>query len=292
MLDGRIIKGIGGLYSVDTKEGLFKCSIRGIFRKRKITPTIGDYVEISIEDEKENTGNIEVIKDRKNILIRPRVSNIDLVIIVFAAKNPTTNLDLLDRFIILAEEQNLDILICINKTDLTDYKDIEYLKELYENIGYDVLFTNTTENTNINILYEYIKNKVSVFAGPSGVGKSSIINLIIPESNKKMEIGELSLKIQRGKHTTRHAELIEVYENTYIVDSPGFTSITLDHIDIKKLQNYFIEFDKYKEKCKYSNCIHANEPDCEVKAQVGISIDEKRYQRYINFLEEIGTRRK
>lgn len=292
MLDGRIIKGIGGLYSVDTSEGVFKCNIRGIFRKRKITPTIGDFVEISIENEKEKLGNIEVIKDRKNILIRPRVSNIDLVIIAFATKNPTINLDLLDRFIILAEEQNLDIIICINKIDLVSYKDIEYLKKLYESIGYDVFFTTATENTNIDVLFDYIKDKVSVFAGPSGVGKSSLINLIMPDSRSKMEIGELSLKIQRGKHTTRHAELIEIYENTYIVDSPGFTSITLNHIDIKNLQNYFIEFDKYKNECKYSNCMHVNEPDCSIKAQVGINIDKKRYDRYVNFLEEINDRRK
>ncbi len=289
MLNGRIIKGVGGLYSVKTEADLYFCKPRGIFRKHDISPLVGDYVEFSITDEKDNEGVIDRILDRKNEFIRPRVCNIDLVILVFAAKNPDINFDMLDRFIILAEAQNLEVFICINKIDLVDESEFDDFKAIYQNIGYSVsIFSSFDENCKEKI-FDVIKNKVSVLAGPSGVGKSSIANLFISNT---MEIGDISQKNKRGKHTTRHAELLELDKNTFIVDSPGFTSIDLGHIKSENLQFCFREFEPFLNKCKFNDCMHLNEPGCAIKSEINININEQRYNRYKNILEEFLKRRK
>ncbi len=285
MTKGRIIKGVGGLYFVDTSNGIVECSIRGIFRKNKITPTVGDYVKISLLED--NTGIIEEILERKNLLIRPRVSNINCAVITFSIVSPNINIDLLDRFLILAESQNIEnIIICINKCDLANENDIENIKSLYENI-YPIVFTSTKQNKGIEELKKLMNNKVTVFAGPSGVGKSSLINTILP--NASLQTGDISKKIERGKHTTRQVELLEAWENTYIVDSPGFTSLTIDFLN-DNLDNYFKEFREYLGDCKFYDCKHIHEPSCAIKEQIGKNISEERYTRYTKLLNELLER--
>lgn len=286
MIKGRIIKGIGGLYFIDTEKGIIECSVRGIFRKNKITPTIGDYVNISLLEG--NKGIIEKILERKNILIRPRVSNIDCAIITFSIISPNINLDLLDKFLILAESQNIqNIIICINKCDLANKNDINLVKNLYENI-YPVIFTSTKENIGIDNLKNLIDKKVTVFAGPSGVGKSSLINTLLP--NMCLRTGDISKKIERGKHTTRQVELLEAWEHTYIVDSPGFTSLSIDFLE-NSLDNYFKEFRQYLGGCKFYDCKHIHEPNCAIKSEIGKNISEERYNRYTKILNEMLERK-
>lgn len=289
MIFGRIIKGIGGLYFVDTDNDIYECSVRGIFRKNKIVPTVGDFVDINVIDEKKLKASIETIHERKNIMVRPKVSNIDCAVITFAIKKPNINYDLIDRFLILAQYYNIEnIVICINKCDLSDEEDINYIKRIYEPL-YNVIYTSTLKDYGIDEIKNVIKNKVSVLAGPSGVGKSSLINCIIPKSSLKT--GEISFKIERGKHTTRQVELIKVSENTYIMDSPGFTSLNLSEIKPEKLQNYFKEFKPYLNKCRFNDCMHINEPDCIITQNLGKNIAKERYDRYVFLFNELKQRR-
>lgn len=283
MLEGRIVKGVGGLYFVNTEKGLYQCSARGILRKNKITPTVGDFAEVSIISD--GKGTIEKILERKNILLRPRVSNIDCAIITFAILSPNINFDLLDRFLILAESQNIEnIIICINKCDLANEDEMNEILKIYENI-YNVCFVSTLNENGIDNIKKLIDKKVTVFAGPSGVGKSSIINKILP--NAMLKTGEISKKIERGKHTTRQVELLEAWEDTYIVDSPGFTSLTLDFIEQEDFPYYFKEFKNYLGKCKFCDCKHLHEPECYIKENVGKNISNQRYERYTKLLSEI-----
>lgn len=285
MLKGTIIKGIGGFYYVDTEKGVYACRARGIFRKEGIKPTVGDNVEISVLDEKDKEGSLDIIQQRKTLLIRPRVANVDQAVIVFAAKSPNLNLDLLDRFLLLVEEQKLDVVICINKIDKDSIKQYEKVAELYRSVGYNVLCVSAEKKIGIEELKQVLQNKISVFAGPSGVGKSSLINVAFPHA--KMETGEVSKKIQRGRHTTRHAELIQIGQQSYIVDSPGFTSLYLEGITTETLQYYFKEFQPYVHKCYYTGCSHTHEPDCAVKEQLNKNISEIRYRRYATIYEEL-----
>ncbi|MFI3175173.1 MAG: ribosome small subunit-dependent GTPase A [Bacillota bacterium] len=284
MEKGVIVKGIGGFYYIDTESGVYETRARGIFRKRKIQPLVGDIVEMSIIDENEKTGSLDVILPRKNMLIRPKVANIDQAVIVFGAKEPDINLDLLDRFLILVEEQHLDIVVVINKIDIDSQKDYEPIAKMYQKAGYQTICTSAEQHIGIEALKEALHGKTSVFAGPSGVGKSTLLNTIFPELD--LQTGAISEKIKRGKHTTRHAELIAVMEGSYIVDSPGFTSLYLTHIPSGELQNYFREFAPFQNECYYNGCAHINEPDCKVKAEIGTVIDEARYKRYQYIYEE------
>lgn len=285
MLEGVILKGIGGFYYIDTEQGVYECRARGIFRKEGIRPTVGDRVGISVLDAEKKKGSLDEIFPRKNELIRPRVSNVEQAVIVFAAKSPNMNLDLLDRFLLLAEEQELDITIVINKID-KDKKE-RYLEaaEIYRGAGYPVICTSAEKGIGIEELRAALENKISVFAGPSGVGKSSLINAAFP--GLELGTGDISEKIQRGKHTTRHAELIQITEKSYIVDSPGFTSLFLNHIPSEKLQYHFREFAPFVHKCYYNGCVHINEPDCAVKAEIDKAIHPARYARYAALYQEL-----
>ncbi|MBO8434999.1 MAG: ribosome small subunit-dependent GTPase A [Tyzzerella sp.] len=285
MINGTIIKGIGGFYYIDTENGVYECRARGIFRKEKLKPTVGDQVKISVLDEKNKKGSLDVIEPRKNMLIRPRVSNVEQAVIVFASVSPDINIDLLDRFLILVSEQKLDVLICINKIDLDEEKKYEYVKKLYEDSGYRVILLSAEKGVGIDEIKSALKDKISVFAGPSGVGKSSLINAISPDL--QLKTGEISAKIERGKHTTRHAELMQIEENSYIVDSPGFTSLFLEHIPAEELQYHFKEFEPYINQCRYTGCSHIHEPDCAIKEQVGVNIRAERYERYVNLYNEL-----
>mgnify|MGYP002571794288 FL=1 len=293
MIEGRIIKGIGGFYYIETEKGLYECRARGIFRKNKITPLVGDRVKISVVDEDKKKGVVEEIQERKTELVRPPIANVNKALIVFAVKNPTPHLSLLDRFIVLAEKENLEIVIVFTKVDLdTDGELLGELKDIYEVSGYKVISVSNKLKLNIDKIKEELKENTVVFAGPSGVGKSSLLNEV--DKNFELKTGEVSDKIKRGKHTTRHAELLKLECGGMVADTPGFSSLTLDDIDESELKEYFIEFDKYDE-CRFgSRCIHENEPSCAVKEAVeNGDISKKRYESYIQLLNEIrsGKRR-
>ncbi len=290
MVNGIIIKGIGGFYYVKTGSGIVECRARGIFREEKLTPLVGDKVKIRISDE-DNTGYIEEIYPRTSQLLRPPVANITQAIIVMSIKKPDINTWLLDRFLIMAEHEKLEIIICINKSDLMPEKALE-LKTIYENIGYRVINTSVVAGLGIDELKVALDNNISVFAGPSGAGKSSLLNAV--NRNFKLETGDVSTKTKRGKHTTRHVELLELHDNTFVLDSPGFSSLNIDFIEEEiQLKNYFKEIYKYGENCRFISCLHGNEPDCEVKKQVEEgNIFKERYENYLFFLEEIKNIRR
>lgn len=281
---GRIIRGVGGLYYVAVNDSIYECSARGRFRKAKITPTVGDFVTFTVLDEANKKGALDTIEKRKNSLIRPRVANIDTAVITFAATSPDINRDLLDRFLILAETQHIpNIVICINKSDLVDDKAREDFMDIYGPL-YPVAFVSAKEHKGIEELRSLVKG-VTVFAGPSGVGKSSLINSLVPESNR--QTGEISKKIERGKHTTRQVELLNMDNDNYIVDSPGFTSLSLDFMDSTDLQHYFREFEPYLGKCRFIDCAHIAEPDCAVKEHIGEGISQERYDRFLYLYNEL-----
>ena len=292
MINGKIIKGIGGFYYVDTEKGLYECRARGIFRKNKITPLVGDRVSISVVDEENKKGVVEEIEKRDTELVRPPIANVDKALIVFAIKNPAPNLSLLDRFIVLAEKENLEIVIVFTKVDLdADGELLEELKSIYEVSGYKVISVSNKLKLNIDKIKEELKENTVVFAGPSGVGKSSLLNEV--DKNFELKTGEVSDKIKRGKHTTRHAELLKLECGGMVADTPGFSSLTLDDIDESELKEYFIEFDKYDD-CRFgSRCIHENEPSCAVKEAVeNGEISKKRYESYIQLLNEIRSEKR
>lgn len=290
MKNGIITKGISSFYYVKLSSGkVVECKARGRFRNAGITPVVGDSVSIELSDE--DHGTIEEIMPRKTMLIRPLVANVDQAIVVFALKKPDVNFTLLDKLLILIEHNKLDALICLNKSDLDDDDTFKNVAVIYENIGYKVIKFNGLTGEGIDELKEHIQGKISVFAGPSGVGKSTISNKL--QSKVKMETGEISQKISRGKHTTRHAELIEVNKDTYIVDTPGFSSIDLGFIEPEELQFVFKEFNQFIGECKFASCIHNKENICKIKEQVDKgTIPVQRYNAYVDILQELQQSRR
>lgn len=290
MIEGRIIKAIAGFYYVKTSQGVIQSRARGVFRDDNITPLVGDLVKIKISDE-DNTGYVFEIADRKTKLLRPPVANITQAVIVMSVKNPDINTWLLDKLIVMAEYENLDILIVINKCELGE-AEAKRLEEVYKKIGYRTLLTSAEEHIGIDGLKKELKNNISVFAGPSGAGKSSLLNSLYP--GFKLQTGDISVKNKRGKHTTRHTELLEVDEDTFVLDSPGFSSLQLEFIkEHESLRSYFKEIEKYGSQCKFQSCLHDREPACKVKENVekGI-IDKDRYENYLSLLEEIKNIRR
>ncbi|MGN0160922.1 MAG: ribosome small subunit-dependent GTPase A [Lachnospiraceae bacterium] len=283
---GKIVKGIAGFYYVHCSDDrLYECKAKGNFRNRKIKPLVGDNVEIDLLDPNKFLGNIVEVLPRNNCLLRPEVANVDQAVIIFAVKDPAPNLNLLSRFLIRMERENVDVIICFNKEELVTREEKEKLLEIWENAGYEILFTSTYEKTGMEDLKALLKDKTTVFAGPSGVGKSSVINYICPEA--VMETGVISDKIRRGRHTTRHSEIFHLYGDTYILDTPGFTSLYLEEFDKDEIRFYFNEFAEYEGKCRFHGCVHVNEPDCAVKnaLQQG-KIHPLRYEHYLEIYEE------
>lgn len=291
-MEGKIVKGIAGFYYVHVVgHGLYECKAKGIFRKRKIKPLIGDNVKIDVLDEKEMTGNIIEILERKNELIRPAVSNIDQAMVIFAAAEPNPNFNLLDRFLLLMGKQEVPVIICFNKRDIVGEKELGLLYETYEKCGYRILFTSTYTNEGMELVREQLEGKTTVLAGPSGVGKSSMMNLLQPKAH--METGEVSEKIKRGRHTTRHSEIIHIEGNTYVMDTPGFSSIWIDQFEKEELKDYFTEFLEFEPECKFQGCVHINEPVCGVKQALAEGkISKIRYENYVNLYEELKEKRK
>lgn len=291
-MKGKIVKGIAGFYYVHVVEsGVYECKAKGVFRKEKIKPLVGDNVEIEVLNEDPKEGNIVRILPRKNELIRPAVANIDQALVVFAVAKPDPHFNLLDRFLVMMETKELPVVLCFNKSDIADDALIEKLRQVYEPTGYPLIFTSAREDDNIEEVRKVLKGKTTAIAGPSGVGKSSIINLLQPEAN--METGTISRKIERGKHTTRHSELFPIDEESYIMDTPGFSSLYVNDFEKEELKYYFPEFAEYEGMCRFNGCDHVHEPGCAVKeALEEKKIHEIRYQDYIEMYEELKNKRR
>lgn len=266
-MQGKIIKGIAGFYYVHVSgQGVYECKAKGIFRKEHVKPLVGDDVELEVLNDQEMLGNIHRILPRKSALLRPAVANVDQALILFAIVKPDPNFNLLDRFLIRMERQNLPTIICFNKQDIATPEEKESLRKAYETCGYQVLFISALENEGLERVRRLLQGKTTTLAGPSGVGKSSLINRLSPSAN--METGAISEKIERGRHTTRHSEIIALGEETYIVDTPGFTSLDISEITKEELGGYYPEFLQYEPACKFRGCAHMSEPSCGIKEAV------------------------
>ena len=282
-MQGKIIKGIAGFYYVDVAEsGVYECKAKGIFRKEKKKPLVGDNVEIEVLDEKEKTGNLIQILPRKNELIRPAAANVDQALVIFAVRQPDPNYQLLDRFLITMEQQEIPSIICFNKKDLAEQEELDQMYQIYISCGYKVLLTSAEQEEGISQIRKILEGKTTVVAGPSGVGKSSLTNLLQEEVS--METGEISKKLKRGRHTTRHAQLLTVGEHTYLMDTPGFSSLFVEGMEKEELRFHYPEFTEYEGKCRFQGCRHIHEPDCEVKAALQRGeISSIRYEDYLGF---------
>ena len=291
-MQGKIVKGIAGFYYVHVSgRGVYECKAKGIFRKDNIKPLVGDDVEIEITDAANYKGNIISILPRRNSLIRPAVANIDQALVIFAVSKPEPNYNLLDRFLIMMRRQGLECIICFNKRDIASKEERAAIRTIYENSGCTVLFASAMKKEGMEEIAAVLKDKTTAVAGPSGVGKSSIINCL--QKNKTVETGAISEKIERGKHTTRHSELISISDRTYIMDTPGFSSLSLFDMEKDELKNYYPEFTPYEEKCKFLTCAHIHEPVCGVKDALELGkISQVRYDNYVAFYEELKEKEK
>lgn len=282
MVPGQIIKGIGGFYYVKTDTGVYECKARGVFRKDSLTPLPGDKVSISVIDEENKIGNIEEIFPRQSQLIRPAVANVNQIAIVIAIKSPQPDFTLLDKLLISTEQKGISAIICINKIDLDEKDEHKNIAKAYEKAMYKVIALSSVTGTGFDELELALRDKTTVFAGQSGVGKSSILNKIL--NSYVMKTGSISDRIERGRHTTRHAELIELKSGGFVVDTPGFSSFEISGIEANELQNFYPEFREYIGRCKFTGCMHISEPSCEVKAALEKEVlDKGRYNRYVEF---------
>lgn len=289
-MQGKIIKGIAGFYYVNVeREGVFECKAKGAFRKANIKPLVGDDVVIDVIDKDKMLGNVVDILPRKSEMIRPACANVDKALIIFSVKSPDPNLNLLDRFLIYMDVCHVKTGIVFNKDDLCSEEDITSIKNAYENCGYDVSFVSAKTLSGIDKLKESVNGLTTVVAGPSGVGKSSIINLLCDKNH--MQTGSISRKNERGKHTTRHSELLCICDNTYIMDTPGFTSLDVFDVTTDNLKFYYNEFSPFEDKCRFRTCAHINEPDCAVKQQVEAGLISRiRYDNYVEIYGELKNK--
>lgn len=289
---GKIMKGIAGFYYVGVVEsGVYECKAKGIFRKDKIKPLVGDDVEIEVLNEEEKLGNIVKILPRRSELIRPAVANIDQALVIFAAREPKPNLSLLDRFLVIMEKQDIPVIICFNKQDLCDEEEVGRLKGIYEACGYPVVLASAKQGEGIEEIKSLLRGKTTTVAGPSGVGKSSLTNLL--QNEVQMETGEISKKLGRGRHTTRHSQIIQIEEDTWLYDTPGFTSFYVEEIEKEELRFYFREFSKYEGTCRFQGCTHTHEPGCMVKnALEEGKISKERYENYLELYGDLKEKRR
>lgn len=291
-MQGKIIKGIAGFYYVHAENGeMYECKAKGIFRKDNQKPLVGDNVEVDVLDEKEKTGNLIKILPRKNSLIRPAVANADQAFVIFALENPKPNFLLLDRFLIMMEQQGIPAVICFNKKDLVGQEEAEELYRIYRKCGYQVILASARNKEGLEEIRQVLQGKTTVVAGPSGAGKSSLTNLM--QNEVQMETGEISKKLGRGRHTTRHSQVIPVAEGTYLVDTPGFSSLYLTDMEEHELKDFFPEFREEAENCRFQGCRHIHEPGCAVKEALETKkISTLRYEDYLSLYEELKEKRR
>ena len=279
---GRIVRSISGFYDVQTAEKLISCRARGIFRKTGESPLTGDLVEITVEKGK---GMVEKILPRKNSFVRPAVANIDALVVFAANVNPVTEPFLIDRVAAIAGDQEVPVILCVNKCDLDPAMD---LVRIYRHAGFSVICTSAETGEGVEELRNLIRGKLVAFTGNSGVGKSSILNRLSPEL--KLATGEVSEKLGRGRHTTRHVELFDLGESTYVVDTPGFSSFDTDQMDVilkENLQYAFPDFGPYVGQCQFHDCSHRKEPGCAVTAALAAGeIEQTRYDSYLRLYEK------
>ena len=290
---GKIIKGIAGFYYVYGEDDItYACKAKGIFRKDNQKPLVGDNVEFEITDPKDKEGNVTILLPRKNSLIRPAVANVDQALVIFAMDKPKPNLMLLDRFLVNMSWEQVPAAICFNKKDLGSKEETEYLQSMYRSCGYKVLLTSVLKEEGLQDLMEYLHGKTTVVAGPSGVGKSSLTNTT--QEDIRMETGEISRKLKRGKHTTRHSQIIPVGNDTFLVDTPGFSSLFLPDMEEEELKDHFPEFAGYDEKCHFlRGCRHIHEPGCAVKEAVEKGLIARgRYENYMGLHEELAQKKR
>ncbi|MFC0524091.1 ribosome small subunit-dependent GTPase A [Pontibacillus salicampi] len=290
MPTGKIIKSLSGFYYVQSEGQVYPCKGRGNFRKKKITPVVGD--DVTFDKDENNEGYILEIKERKNEFVRPPIANVDQAIIVASVAEPEFKPLLLDRFLVLVEAKSLSPIIVFTKTDLLDDASMEQMEEyksVYESLGYTVVWGSSKIEHSLEELAHHLADHTSLIAGQSGVGKSSILNALKPTLN--LETNDISKSLGRGKHTTRHVELIEMYGGL-VADTPGFSSLELNEIELDELPDCFPEMRKYGEHCKFRMCLHHKEPKCAVKQAVEDGdIASFRYEDYLQFFEEIQTRK-
>lgn len=288
---GKIIRGIAGFYYVYAETGIYECKAKGVFRKDNRKPLVGDNVEMDVLDGEQYLGNIRELLPRHNELIRPAVANIDQALVIFAVTSPKPNFNLLDRFLIMMQQQEIPCIICFNKQDLDRAGESRQYQSIYGNCGFQTISVSVREQEGIQELKKLLTGKTTTVAGPSGVGKSSIINCL--QSGVTMETGQISRKIERGKHTTRHTELIAAGADTYILDTPGFSSLSLFDLEKEGLGRYYPEFASYEKYCRFGGCAHINEPVCGVKDAVAEGvISRMRYDNYCLLYEELKNRKK
>ncbi len=296
-MQGKIIKGIAGFYYVHVGKSnagtgsIYECKAKGIFRREKIKPLVGDDVELEILDEADKEGNILKILPRRSSLIRPAVANIDQAFILFAIVRPEPNYNLLDRFLIMMGQQKLPCIVCFNKSDIASEEEREELRRAYEACGYQVLFISVLEQDGMDEVRALLQGKTTALAGPSGVGKSSLINCLYPQA--EMETGDISKKIGRWKHTTRHSELFALDDTSYIMDTPGFSSLQLFDMEKEELKEFYPEFGRYGGNCRFRGCVHISEPGCSVKAALEEGkISRVRYHNYTVLYDELKNMKK
>jgi ribosome biogenesis GTPase len=291
-LRGRIIKGIAGFYYVHCGDRIYECKAKGVFRKDNRKPLVGDWVEMDVLDEGEALGNISALLPRDSELIRPAVANVDQALVIFAIAKPRPNFNLLDRFLVMMGQQGIRSIVCFNKLDMDQEGLGREYQELYGGCGYRTLTVSARLGCGIEELKEMLAGHTTAVAGPSGVGKSSIINCL--QSGTVMETGEISAKIERGKHTTRHSELIAIGEGSYILDTPGFSSLGLFDLEKERLAGFYPEFAAHERYCRFGGCAHIGEKDCGVKSAVEEgAVSRMRYENYRLLYEELkGMERK
>jgi len=291
MEKGRIVKAISGFFYVQSGEKVFSCKGRGILKKNELTPLVGDLVFFSITNKEQNEGILEDLIPRNSELVRPPVANVDQLLIVFSYTQPTPNYVLLDRILVTAESQHLQSIICFNKTDLLAKEIDSSLMEAYKEMGYVVIETSAITSDGLESLKRALEGRTTALAGSSGVGKSTLINSMFPQFS--LETGVISKRIQRGKHTTRHSELHQINDDTWIMDTPGFSSLSITGMDDSELRDYFKDFTEIQLSCRFKTCLHLEEPGCAVKKAVQDGfIHVNRYQNYVNLLGEIRKNRR
>ncbi len=291
-MQGKIIKGIAGFYYVHVEDlGIYECKAKGAFRREGIKPLVGDNAEIEILDEEGRKGSMVALLPRKNALLRPAVANVDQSLVIFAMARPAPSLNLLDRFLIMMKQNGLPCIICFNKQDIADEAERSLLARTYEKCGCKVLFLSALKEEGVEELKELLRHRTTTVAGPSGVGKSSLVNLL--QNGTVMETGDISKKAGRGRHTTRHSELLAMGNGTYIMDTPGFSSLGVFELEKEELAAFYPEFQPYEPDCRFQGCSHISEPDCGVKTALeqGL-ISAKRYENYRLLYEELKQRKR